>query len=134
MASTGYPHQKIHYVKGKVEQTLPRDAPPSPIALLRLDTDWYSSTKHELENLFPLLIAGGVLIIPRKEISSLAETGDDDAGLLGHLLNTVRKVAAQLGLSGGYRVVINCGPDGGQSVDHLHLHLLGGRQLTWPPG
>jgi histidine triad (HIT) family protein len=75
-----------------------------------------------------------VLVIPKKEIVSLAATGDTDAALLGHLLTVVRKLADQLGLKNGYRVVINSGPDGGQSVDHLHLHLLGGRQLTWPPG
>jgi len=75
-----------------------------------------------------------VLVIPKKEIASLAEAESADAALLGHLLLTAKKLAEQLGLAGGYRVVINCGPDGGQSVDHLHLHLLGGRQLQWPPG
>lgn len=75
-----------------------------------------------------------VLVIPKKEIASLAAATDADEALLGHLLLVVRKLAEQLGLSGGYRVVMNCGPDGGQSVDHLHLHLLGGRALTWPPG
>lgn len=75
-----------------------------------------------------------VLVIPRKEIACLADASDDDSALLGHLMSTVRKVAAQLGLQKGYRVVINCGPDGGQSVDHLHLHVLGGRALAWPPG
>jgi histidine triad (HIT) family protein len=75
-----------------------------------------------------------VLVIPKQEIASLAATTDADEALLGHLLLVVRKLAEQLGLSGGYRVVMNCGPDGGQSVDHLHLHLLGGRPLTWPPG
>ena len=75
-----------------------------------------------------------VLVIPKKEIASLATAGDGDAALLGHLLTVVRKLAEQLGLNGGYRVVINSGPDGGQSVDHLHLHLLGGRQMAWPPG
>ena len=59
---------------------------------------------------------------------------DDDAGLLGHLLIVVRDLAAQLSLDDGFRVVINSGPDGGQTVDHLHLHLLGKRSLTWPPG
>jgi histidine triad (HIT) family protein len=54
--------------------------------------------------------------------------------VLGHLLLVVQKLAAQLGLKGGYRVVINCGPDAGQTVAHLHLHLLGGRELGWPPG
>lgn len=75
-----------------------------------------------------------VLIIPKREIASLAEAGDGDAALLGHLLITARKVAGQLGLTGGYRTVINCGADGGQTVDHIHVHLLGGRQLGWPPG
>jgi histidine triad (HIT) family protein len=75
-----------------------------------------------------------VLVIPKKEIASLAVAGDDDVQLLGHLLRVARDLAKQLGLTDGYRVVANCGRDGGQSVDHLHLHLLGGRQLGWPPG
>jgi histidine triad (HIT) family protein len=54
--------------------------------------------------------------------------------LLGHLMIIARKVAKQEGLTGGYRAVLNCGPDGGQSVDHLHVHVLGGRKLAWPPG
>ena len=74
------------------------------------------------------------LVIPRQEIPSLADASDDDSHLLGHLLSTARRLAMQMGLEQGYRVVINCGPDGGQSVDHLHLHILGGRQLGWPPG
>lgn len=76
-----------------------------------------------------------VLVIPKQQLISLAHAGEGDSQLLGHLLNALRQVAVQLGLdSSGYRVVINCGPDGGQSVDHLHLHLLGGRKLGWPPG
>lgn len=75
-----------------------------------------------------------VLVIPRKEIPSLAEATDDDGPLLGHLLVTARKLAVELGLAKGFRIVINAGPDGGQSVDHLHVHLLGGRPLAWPPG
>ncbi len=75
-----------------------------------------------------------VLVIPKKEIASLAATTDDDIPLLGHLLRVARDLAKQLGLEDGYRVVTNTGRDGGQSVDHLHLHLLGGRQLGWPPG
>lgn len=75
-----------------------------------------------------------VLVIPRKEIPSLAQADDGDSGLLGHLLSTARKLASTLGMNQGYRIVINCGPDGGQSVDHLHVHLLGGRALGWPPG
>jgi histidine triad (HIT) family protein len=75
-----------------------------------------------------------VLVIPKKEIASLNDLEDDDAGLMGHLFCVVRKIAADLGLEGGYRTVINCGADGGQSVDHIHIHILGGRALTWPPG
>jgi histidine triad (HIT) family protein len=75
-----------------------------------------------------------VLVVPRKEIASLADVTDDDTPLLGHLLTVARKLAVQLGLARGYRVVINAGPDGGQSVDHLHVHVLGGRTLGWPPG
>jgi O-methyltransferase len=61
--STGYPKDKIHCIAGKVEDTIPEQSPPGPIALLRLDTDWYESTKHELEHLYPALVDGGVLII-----------------------------------------------------------------------
>lgn len=75
-----------------------------------------------------------VLVIPKRPIPSLAEAGDDDAPLLGHLLAVAARLARQLGLSDGYRLVINCGRDGGQTVDHLHVHLLGGRSLGWPPG
>ena len=75
-----------------------------------------------------------VLLIPKKEIPSLDSLAADDQVLLGHLLLVIRKLAEQLGLAGGYRVAINCGPDAGQTVSHLHLHLLGGRSMTWPPG
>ena len=75
-----------------------------------------------------------VLVIPKQEIASLAEVADEDSQLMGHLLLVVRNLARQLGLDSGYRVVVNCGRDGGQTVDHLHLHLLGGRELQWPPG
>jgi histidine triad (HIT) family protein len=75
-----------------------------------------------------------VLVIPKRPIASLADVGDEDAPLLGHLLAVAARVARQLGLSQGYRLVINCGRDGGQTVDHLHVHLLGGRGLGWPPG
>ena len=70
--------------------------------------------------------------IPRQEISGVAEVPED--GDHRHLLNAARKIAEQEGLTGGYRLVINQGPDAGQSVDHLHMHLLGGRSLGWPPG
>ncbi|MFM7034910.1 MAG: histidine triad nucleotide-binding protein [Planctomycetia bacterium] len=75
-----------------------------------------------------------VLVIPKRPIASLADTHDDDACLLGHLLVVASRVARQLGLADGYRLVVNCGRDGGQTVDHLHVHLLGGRAMGWPPG
>ena len=75
-----------------------------------------------------------VLVIPKKEIVSVATIADEDQALIGHLYLVIRNIANQLGLASGYRVVVNCGPDGGQAVDHLHFHLLGGRQLEWPPG
>ena len=75
-----------------------------------------------------------VLVIPKKEIASLSALSPDDAEILGHLWLTIPKLAAQLGLSSGYRVIVNCGRDAGQTVDHLHFHLIGGRSLSWPPG
>jgi histidine triad (HIT) family protein len=75
-----------------------------------------------------------VLVIPKRPIPSLAAVTAEDGGLLGHLVLVATQLAASLGLEDGYRLVVNCGPDGGQSVDHLHVHLLGGRRLGWPPG
>ena len=75
-----------------------------------------------------------ILLIPKKPIPTVSEASSDDHDLLGHLLLTVKKVAEEAGLQDGYRVVINNGKDGGQTVDHLHLHILGGRQMQWPPG
>ena len=73
-----------------------------------------------------------LLVIPKKHVRSLAE--EKDMALLGHLLDAARNVAAEQKLSEGYRVVINTGPHGGQTVDHLHLHVIGGRPMHWPPG
>ena len=76
-----------------------------------------------------------VLLIPKQEIASLNELADDHAELMGHLWIVIRNLARQLGVANsGYRVTVNCGADGGQSVDHLHFHLLAGRQMKWPPG
>ena len=75
-----------------------------------------------------------VLVVPRKPIPTLADVTDEDGDLVGHLLLVARSVAAAEGLEAGYRVVINCGDNGGQSVDHLHIHMLGGRKMKWPPG
>lgn len=74
------------------------------------------------------------LVIPKKPLVQLSKSTDEDEALLGHLLVVGRRVAKKLGLDDGYRVVINDGKDGAQSVYHLHLHFLGGRQLRWPPG
>lgn len=74
-----------------------------------------------------------ILVVPKKPIPMLAQADDDDTELLGHLLQTARRVAQQEGLV-GFRVVINNGAEAGQSVFHLHLHILGGRPMGWPPG
>jgi len=75
-----------------------------------------------------------VLIIPKKVIRTLDDATPDDHKLLGHLVLVATRIAKQLGLSKGYRLVLNCNEDGGQTVPHLHVHLLGGRHMTWPPG
>jgi histidine triad (HIT) family protein len=75
-----------------------------------------------------------VLIVPKKLIPRIAEAAADDQPLLGHLLLKAAKVAKQLDLETGYRLVINNGADGGETVPHLHVHILGGRHLAWPPG
>jgi len=76
-----------------------------------------------------------VLLIPRRHIPSPGDLGDGDAALAGRLLVAAARLARELGLDAtGYRWVLNCGADGGQTVPHLHLHVLGGRELGWPPG
>ena len=76
-----------------------------------------------------------ILIIPKRPLRNLLDAGPGDTLLLGQLLEAAVHVARTVGLDeSGFRVVVNTGPDGGQSVDHLHLHLLGGRPLGWPPG
>jgi histidine triad (HIT) family protein len=75
-----------------------------------------------------------VLIVPRKVIPRLADASEKDRALLGKLLLVAAELAKKLDLKNGYRVVINNGPDAGESVPHLHVHLLGNRALAWPPG
>ncbi len=75
-----------------------------------------------------------LLVIPKQPIPSLVEVTDADTPLLGHLVSVASSLARKLGLDDGYRLVVNCGRDGGQTVHHLHVHLLGGRSLGWPPG
>lgn len=75
-----------------------------------------------------------VLIIPRRVIPTHADLKESDAEVLGHLHVVAAKLARQLGIDDGYRLVINCKERAGQTVPHLHMHLLGGRDLRWPPG
>ena len=76
-----------------------------------------------------------ILIIPKKHITTLNEINENDQDLLGELLLTAKKIAKDEGIdTSGYRTVINCNSDGGQTVFHIHMHLLGGRQMAWPPG
>lgn len=74
------------------------------------------------------------LIVPKKHISSIDELEESDKELVGHIMLLAKKLTGELGLTNGYRVVINCKEDGGQTVEHLHFHILGGRSLNWPPG
>lgn len=75
-----------------------------------------------------------VLVIPKRDVANLDALTDADAALVGHLWRVIPKLARELKLTQGYRVVVNNGPDGGQTVDHLHFHILGGRHMNWPPG
>ena len=75
-----------------------------------------------------------ILVIPKKHIVSLDDVGEDDIALLGHIQVVISRLARKNKLFDGYRVVNNCGVDGGQTVQHLHYHLLGGRVFGWPPG
>lgn len=76
-----------------------------------------------------------ILIMPKEHIPSLMEVGEEKAELLSHILKVAAKLASQKGIdSSGFRVVNNCGEEGGQTVGHIHFHLLGGRQMAWPPG
>ncbi len=74
------------------------------------------------------------LVIPVKPMERIAEASKADRDLLGHLLLVAARLASDLNLEKGYRIIINNGRDGGESVPHLHVHVLGGRQMTWPPG
>ncbi|XP_036385738.1 histidine triad nucleotide-binding protein 1 [Megalops cyprinoides] len=74
------------------------------------------------------------LVVPKKPISQLSKAEASDAALLGHMMIVAKQCAEKMGLQKGYRLVLNEGPDGGQSVYHIHIHVLGGRQMGWPPG
>ncbi|MBS4536881.1 histidine triad nucleotide-binding protein [Clostridium sp. D2Q-11] len=76
-----------------------------------------------------------ILVIPKKHIPSLNDLKEEDSKIISHIFSIIPKVAEKNGINkSGYRVVNNCGKDGGQTVDHIHFHVLGGRNLTWPPG
>ena len=76
-----------------------------------------------------------ILIIPRRHIETLNDLTDEDAELVGRLVLAAKRIAAERGIAeSGYRLVLNCNRDSGQEVFHIHLHLLGGRKMTWPPG
>jgi len=75
-----------------------------------------------------------LIVIPKREIPSLDDMVEEDERIVGHLFLAIPKIAAQQGVTRGYRVVTNCGPDAGQVVMHLHFHLMGGRAFGWPPG
>ena len=75
-----------------------------------------------------------LLVIPKRALVNAAALEPGDEALVGHMVLVAAEVARKLGIHDGYRLVFNCGRDGGQSVDHLHLHLLAGRPLGWPPG
>lgn len=75
-----------------------------------------------------------VLVIPKSHIASAKDLSADDAEVLTHMFSVLNQIAAEEGLERGYRIVTNVGPDAGQSVHHLHFHLIGGRSMAWPPG
>jgi histidine triad (HIT) family protein len=75
-----------------------------------------------------------LIVIPKREIPTVNDVSAEDEPIVGHLFSVMASIAAKTGLSGGYRVVTNCGPDAGQEVMHLHFHMLAGRKFTWPPG
>ena len=75
-----------------------------------------------------------ILVLPKEHIASNNEITEENSSIVGHVYTVIKKLAKDNGLENGYRIVNNCGVDGGQSVNHLHFHLLGGRQMLWPPG
>jgi histidine triad (HIT) family protein len=100
-----------------------------PARIIEKNDDWFAF--HDIHPQAPV----HVLVVPTKPIQRVGAASSEDALILGKLLLGAGKVARQLGISEtGFRVVINNGPDGGETVPHLHVHVLGGRSLVWPPG
>ena len=75
-----------------------------------------------------------VIVIPKMHIASAAEVNEDNSAVIGHIFEVIPKIAKDLGLDNGFRIINNCGEDGGQTVGHLHFHVLAKRNLAWPPG
>jgi histidine triad (HIT) family protein len=100
-----------------------------------LSTEFLKETDHlvAFRDLNPVAPTH-LLVIPKKHIASLADLEPEDRAVMGEIMLAMKELAEQVGLDNGFRVVANTGPDGGQSVHHLHFHLLGGRSLQWPPG
>lgn len=96
----------------------------------KLHEDEYSVAFADIDPKAPVHL----LVVPRRHVASLSEATAEDRELLGRLLLTAKDLAAKQNLGKGYRITINTGEEGGQTVDHLHLHLLGGRAMHWPPG
>ncbi|MDI9485467.1 MAG: histidine triad nucleotide-binding protein [Bacillota bacterium] len=105
------------------------------IARGELSTEFLLETEHVVafHDLNPVAPTH-ILVIPKKHIASLADAQEEDKELMGELMLAIKDLAEQQGLAEGFRVVANTGAHGGQSVFHLHFHLLGGRSLQWPPG
>lgn len=75
-----------------------------------------------------------LLVVPKKHIESLNQLNEEDLELMGHIMLKIKDIAKDIGLENGYRVIINTGEDGQQTVKHLHVHIIGKRKMTWPPG
>jgi histidine triad (HIT) family protein len=99
-----------------------------PARIVRTDEDFVAF--HDVAPQAPT----HVLIIPRRHLASLADARPEDAALLGRLVTAAAEIATELGVERGFRLVVNSGAPAGQSVFHLHLHLLAGRKMSWPPG
>lgn len=75
-----------------------------------------------------------LLVVPKKHIESLNQLNEEDLELMGHIMLKIKDIAKDIGLENGYRIIINTGEDGQQTVKHLHVHIIGKRKMTWPPG
>lgn len=112
------------------EKTIFQKIMDGDIPAQKIHDDEHCLALHDINPQAPVHI----LVVPKKLIPRLGSASPDDSPLLGHLLLVAARVAQEQNLDEGFRIVINNGRDGGESVPHLHVHVLGGRQLTWPPG